>query len=55
MRRNTKVARMENADGEIDENYWAQAAAERAEDGDANMGGTFLPCFTYSLHLTVTA
>lgn len=40
MRRHNVVPNME--DGEIDENFWAAAAADRADDG---AGGMSLPLF----------
>ena len=47
----------ENGDGEVDENFWAQAAADqaagRATSGDE--GGVFLPCRPADVSLTSDA
>jgi hypothetical protein len=42
MRKNARAPRLvEDANGEVDENYWAQAAADRADNGEGS--GMYCP------------
>ena len=53
--RGQRASLNENGDGEVDENFWAQAAADQAAGraaSDGEEGGTFIPCHLTSVSLT---